>query len=770
MTSSAARYFSSITQEHSSPLGDLKLTRVVARANELRDRLGIPQQWVEAHYDEASRRFPRMDREQSPWAEFTYCQAVLQAWVHEGTKKVNPDKRRQRTAEEWEEVLRFFDKEFGITHSDSVYRVKGKVFSRLQGVIRAATNVNIYMADQRDVATHTTDLLFKFLCLEELLEKENNSNSNQRFFRNELRKSFYEIALWHDSDEAVFGEPTGRVASEAFKNGEQSAPPPISLHASLGWNLLRFYNDNCDQNVTIYIEEIARKSMKAMDDYNHYTSNLRAALSELGINGKSEFISSLKIKRLEKIIDNTVVDSKEGIAAALTKWIDRIAGGKEVAINPITGVRVPAAKYIFYPIQDGSDFLSWASKQNDIKPRHLARYYAIFGGERLQRNMLPDQHSELPNPIILRPKKSIIPPKYEIDPAVALFHWLGLNREPQFIDTLQKLALENMTIAIHDGHTRRKNALNQQVDSHQRSWGALGLWLDIGARYAAPALQFTGGMMIAGSVAGITPPATADLGYRIAAGGSLLAQWSMLQVGALNRLPVACIAVAANVGTLWPMINGGQAATAEQLPWLIAANTVFAASYYANLSGKPNDNSTKVEIDRTAPIRFLQNALIELGWIGKRGFKAVEKLKEDLPQTWKDFRFVANGGDLTPATIKKKVASLHQTARVNLVTQTIPIAAIPLLFSHNPATETAFWVANIPPAATRFIDGTKSNNVWWQASGAFGVVANGSLAVGAAIAPVNHQLAAGAKALGTAFLYLSFAAFSVGTTELTKQR
>ncbi len=232
MTSSAARYFSSITQEHSSPLGELKLTRVVARANELRDRLGISQQWVEAHYDEASRRFPRMDREQSPWAEFTYCQAVLQAWVH-GSKKVNPDKRRQRTAEEWEKVLRFFDEEFGITNSDSVYPVKGKVFSRLQGVIRAATNVNIYMADQRDVATHTTDLLFKFLCLEELLEKEkennSNSNSNQRFFSNELRKSFSEIALWHDSDEAVFGEPTGRVASEAFKDGEQSAPPPINI-------------------------------------------------------------------------------------------------------------------------------------------------------------------------------------------------------------------------------------------------------------------------------------------------------------------------------------------------------------------------------------------------------------------------------------------------------------------------------------------------------------------------------------------------------------
>jgi hypothetical protein len=373
MTSSTARYFSSITDKDSHPLGELKLTRVVALANELKDSLNIPTEWVEAHYDEASRRFPRMDREQSPWAEFTYCQAVLQAWVH-GSKKVNPDKRIQRTAEEWEKVLHFFDKEFGISNYDSVYHVNGKVSSRLQGVIRAATNVNIYLEDQRDVATHTTDLLFLFLCLEELLEKESNSNSNQRFFSNELRKSFCEIALWHDSDEAVFGEPPCRVASEAFKDGEQSAPPPISLHTSLGWNLLRFYNDNFDENVTKYIEEIARKSMKAMDDYNHYTSNLRTALSELGINGKSEFINSLKIKRLEKIIDDTVIDSKEGIAAALTKWIDRIAGGKEVAINPITGVRVPAAKYIFYPIQDGSDFLLWASKQNDIKPRHLARY------------------------------------------------------------------------------------------------------------------------------------------------------------------------------------------------------------------------------------------------------------------------------------------------------------------------------------------------------------------------------------------------------------
>jgi hypothetical protein len=510
--------------------------------------------------------------------------------------------------------------------------------------------------------------------------------------------------------------------------------------------------------------------MKAMDDYNHHISNLRTALSELGINGKSEFIESLKIKSLEKIIDNTVINSKEGIAAALAKWIDRIAGGKEVAINPITGVRVPTAKYIFYPIQDGSDFLSWASEQKDIKPRHLGKYYAIFGGERLQRNILPDQHPKLPNPIILEPKKSTIPPKYEIDPAVALFHWLGLDREPQFINTSQKLALQDMIIRIHDGHIRRKKALDQQVDSHQKSWGALGLGLDIGARYAAPALQIVGGGVIAGSVAGIIPPTTADIGYGIAAGGSLLAQWSMLQVGALKRLPVACIAAAANVHTLWPMSCGGQAATAEQLPWLIAANTAFAASYYANLSGKPNDNSTKVEIDPKAPVRFLANALIELGWIGKRGWAAVRELKTDLPQTWQDFMFVANGGDLTPATIEKKVASLHRTARVNLAAQIIPVAAIPLLFSHNPAAETAFLAANILSAVMRYADGITSNNVGWQVSGALGVVANVSLAVGAAAAPVHPQLATVAEAVGVATFNLSLAAFSVGTTELTKQR
>jgi len=769
MTSSTARYFSSITDKDSPPLGELKLTRVVALANELKDSLNIPTEWVEAHYDEASRRFPRMDREQSPWAEFTYCQAVLQAWVH-GSKKVNPDKRIQRTAEEWEKVLRFFDKEFGIANYNSVYRVNGKVFSRLQGVIRAATNVNIYLEDQRDVATHTTDLPFLFLCLEELLEKESNSNSNQKFFSNELRKSFYEIALWHDSDEAVFGEPTGRVASEAFKNGEQSAPPPISLHASLGWNLLRFYNDNDDRCVAKYIEKIAKNSMKAMDDYNHHISNLRTALSKLGINGRSEFIESLGIKSLEKIIDNTVINSKEGIAAALAKWIDRIAGGKEVAINPITGVRVPTAKYIFYPIQDGSDFLSWASEQEDIKTRHLGKYYAIFGGERLQRNILPDQHPKLPKPIILRPNKSTIPPKYEIDPADALSHWLGLNTNQRLINTSQKLALQNMIIRTHDGHIRRKKALDQQVDSHQKSWGALGLGLDIGARYAAPALQIVGGGVIAGSVAGIIPPETADIGYGIAAGGSLLAQWSMLQVGALNRLPVACIAAAANVHTLWPMIHGGRAAALEGLVPLTLGNVAFALGYYKNLSGKPNDNSTKVKIDPKAPVRFLANALIELGWIGKRGWAAVRELKTDLPQTWQDFMFVANGGDLTPATIKKKVESFHQTARVNLAVQIIPVAAIPLLSSHNPVAETAFWTANIPPAAMRFIDGTKSNNVWWQASGFLGVVANGALAFGAAAAPVNPQLATVAKALGVATLNLSFAAFSVGTTELTKQR
>lgn len=764
MTSSAARYFSSIKDENSPPLGELKLTRVVALANKLRDRLGISQQWVEAHYDEASRRFPRMDREQSPWAEFTYCQAVLQAWVH-GSKKVNPDKRRQRTAEEWEKVLRFFDKEFGITNFDSVYRLKSLGFSKLQRVIRGATDPTVYLADQRDVATHTTDILFFDLCLEELLEKE--SNIYQRFFSEKFRNLKAEVTLFHDFDENPFGESNSRVATQRFANGNDQEPS-INPHYTIGAAYLRLLADELDladdQNVQDYINNVALPAMEAMDKYPHTKSDLRNVLANWGIENKKGFLDDFEIKNNKTILDKLVIEPEYGLIASYIKLLDRIVGSLEKR-DPITGFYIPAAKDIHQlPTRDAEVFLGFAMNDKKGNPRHLGNYLWTIFGEKANRNYNLYQDSSLPNTLPLGSVRNSIPKEYKTKVIKIFNQWLGLVEDNNFIKKDQIIGLCSLIDDIHLGIVKRQQALDKQRQLHHNGLGALGRLLDVGGNIGAPILQAGAGGILAGVAANALPAVVANPAYSAAAFGSLLAQWPMLQVGLHNRLPLACSAVLINTAILTAMTHGGQQATDALLPYLIGVNATFSASYYGNRAGRPRDNSTKMDTNpMTAVPRLGKNLLIEGGRSINRIFKSIKHLPRDLHRSSRDLRDSLNGGDLEEGSLQRTVESLHSSARINMLVQFVPVAAIGLLRSHDPAHQFAFWLLSTIPTKARIIDGIKSGNPGWKASGILGTGAGALLASAEILENANPAVATILRTSGIAALYASFAAFSAGT-------
>ena len=411
MVSPTTRYFSDFSsqkQNPTPPYETLKLTRVLGLANQLREELGIPKAWVEAHYEENSKRFPYIDRRRSPFAELNYCEAILQAWVHGGIKKVPPDKRRQRTPEEWEKVPRFFDKEFEIQETDSVNTLRGHGSSEFQNVIRAGTNVNIYAADQKDDATHSYDIVWLLLCMEELIGTPFP-----------WRQKGYITAQNHDLDEITpINEPTGRVAATRF--GTENGQTPVKLHHSFGWQYLLYLADELglkDPSVAKYILEKVKPAMKSMDDWEHTRSNLREIFSRWGVEGFEGFVEQIEKElkvSLKDIKDTPVLETEEGFIASLIKFLDRAVGSLDQLNTQITGPHFPATKNINrMDWRAGLEFILWADGQKKYNPRHRGKFLYASLMEAMHQNLLPDSHPDLPNEISLRPSTKGVPKEYE---------------------------------------------------------------------------------------------------------------------------------------------------------------------------------------------------------------------------------------------------------------------------------------------------------------------------------------------------------------------
>jgi hypothetical protein len=98
-----------------------------------------------------------------------------------------------------------------------------------------------------------------------------------------------------------------------------------------------------------------------------------------------------------------------------------------------------------------------------------------------------------------------------------------------------------------------------------------------------------------------------------------------------------------------------------------------------------------------------------------------------------------------------------------MLAQILPVAAIGLLRSHDPAHQAAFWLASTIPTGVRFIDGTKNGNLGWKASGILGTGAGTLLASAEILENANPAVATILRTSGIAALYASFAAFSAGT-------
>jgi hypothetical protein len=209
------------------------------------------------------------------------------------------------------------------------------------------------------------------------------------------------------------------------------------------------------------------------------------------------------------------------------------------------------------------------------------------------------------------------------------------------------------------------------------------------------------------------------------------------------------------------MTHGGQQATSALLPYLIVVNAAFSTSYYANRAGRPRDNSTKMDTNpMTAAPRLVKNLVDEGGKLIKRTCQSIKHLPRDLHGSSRDLRDSLNGGDLEEGGVNRTIESLHRSARLNLLAQIVPVAAIGLLRSHDPAHQAAFWLASTIPTVARFID---NGNLGWKASGALGTAAGIMLASAEALDHANPTVAAILRTSGIGTLYGSFAAFSAGT-------
>jgi hypothetical protein len=98
-----------------------------------------------------------------------------------------------------------------------------------------------------------------------------------------------------------------------------------------------------------------------------------------------------------------------------------------------------------------------------------------------------------------------------------------------------------------------------------------------------------------------------------------------------------------------------------------------------------------------------------------------------------------------------------------MLVQFVPVAAIGLLRSHDPAHQAAFWLLSTIPTNARIIDGIKSGNPGWKASGILGTGAGALLASAEILENANPAVATILRTSGIAALYASFAAFSAGT-------
>jgi hypothetical protein len=770
MVSPTTRYFSDFSSQKQNltpPYETLKLTRVLGLANQLRDTLGIPKAWVEAHYEENSKRFPYIDRRRSPFAELNYCEAILQAWVHGGIKKVPPDKRRQRTPEEWKTVNCFFDDEFAIEETEHVNTLRGHGSSEFQNVIRAGTNVNIYAADQKDDATHSYDIVWLLLCVEELIGTPFP-----------WRQKGYITAQNHDLDEITpIKEPTGRVAATRF--GTENGQTPVKLHHSFGWQYLFYLADKLglnDPSVAEYILKKVKPAMKSMDDWEHTRSNLREIFSRWGVEGFEGFVQQIEKElnvSLKDIKDTPVLETEEGFIASLIKFLDRAVGSLDQLNTQITGPHFPATKNINrMDWEAGLKFILWADGQKKYNTRHRGKFLYAFLMEAMHQNLLPDSHPDLPNEISLRPSTKGVPKQYETTPAATAAYWGALEgNDPEGNDiesalnnwnmpAEQKTALLTVLKNLHKSISKRKIYCDTSLRGHGQSLGAVGRVLDQAGTQLGPALQAAGGIAIAANYLGVSGPFTQDLCFQIPAVGSLLSIWPMFQVSARNRLPWACAATAVNTAVLGVMATHGAQASTDLLPWLIGGNVAWGLSYFGNRMGRPYDNRTKMEWGPSAVPRYVGNLLSEAPrLLFKKTFKSIIKSPQDVPETIEDFRVVAGRGSLERGVVEETVSAFQRIARMNFLTQA---AMIPFLVCPDsleiPQLVAAglFSAASIGSGVMRYVDGADKGNVWWQISGGLGAVA---FTAQAAAEVSDTQWV---RALGITLMYLSFASFSKG--------